>query len=63
VFVTHHVEEIMPAFDRTLVMRSGRIVAAGATHEVVTAQRLADVYGVTVDRLDHAHGRLWPIWG
>lgn len=63
VVVTHHVEEIMPAFDRTLVMRSGRVVAAGATREVVTAECVADVYGVTVDRLEHAHGRLWPIWG
>jgi iron complex transport system ATP-binding protein len=62
VFVTHHVEEIMPAFDRTLVMQSGRIVAAGATCEVVTAERLAEVYGVAVDRLERAHRRLWPIW-
>ena len=42
VFVTHHVEEIMPAFDRTLVMRRGRIAAAGPTREVVTAERLAE---------------------
>ena len=42
VFVTHHVEEIMPAFDRTLVMQSGRVAAEGPTSEVVTAQRLAE---------------------
>jgi iron complex transport system ATP-binding protein len=63
VFITHHVEEIMPAFDRTLVIQSGRIAAEGATREVVTAARLAQVYGVAVDRLEPAHGRLWPIWG
>jgi iron complex transport system ATP-binding protein len=62
VFVTHHVEEIMPAFDRTLVMQSGRIAAAGGTAGVVTAERLATVYGVDVDRLEVAGGRLWPIW-
>jgi iron complex transport system ATP-binding protein len=62
VFVTHHVEEIMPAFDRTLVMQSGRIATAGPTSEVVTAARLTQAYGVAVDRLERAHGRLWPIW-
>lgn len=62
VFVTHHVEEIMPTFDRTLLMNAGRIAAAGPTAEVVTAAQLATTYGVGVDRLERAHGRLWPIW-
>lgn len=61
-FVTHHVEEIMPAFDRTLLMNSGRIVATGATTEVVTRERLADIYGVGVESLDVFNGRLWPRW-
>lgn len=61
--VTHHVEEIMPAFDRTLMMQRGRIVATGPTAEVVTAERLAAAYGVGVDRIEHARGRMWPIWG
>ncbi len=62
VFVTHHVEEIMPTFDRTLLMSAGRIAAAGATADVVTAARLATTYGVGVERLERAHGRVWPIW-
>jgi iron complex transport system ATP-binding protein len=62
VFVTHHVEEIMPRFDQTLMMDSGRIVAAGATCEVVTAQRLAQAYRVEVERIEQSSGRLWPIW-
>jgi iron complex transport system ATP-binding protein len=63
VFVTHHVEEIVPGFDRTLVVAAGRIVAAGATHEVVTAELLQRVYGVRVARLEASADRLWPIWG
>jgi iron complex transport system ATP-binding protein len=60
VCVTHHVEEIMPAFDRALLMRSGRIVAAGRTAEIVTADRLAELYDVEVRELHRADGRLWP---
>lgn len=62
VLVTHHVEEIMPRFESTLVMAAGRIVASGPTEEVITAARLASLYGVEVDRLERASGRIWPIW-
>lgn len=62
IHVTHHVEEIMPAFERALVMQEGRIVAAGPKEEVITPQLLADVYGLAVDRLEQAGGRFWPIW-
>lgn len=62
VLVTHHVEEIMPAFDRTLVMQQGRIVASGNTSDVITAELLSKVYGVDVKSLPCVNGRLWPIW-
>lgn len=62
ILVTHHLEEIMPAFDQTLVMREGRIADAGATAEVITPELMADVYGLSVDRLERSAGRLWPIW-
>lgn len=61
--VTHHVEEIMPGIDQTLIIRGGRIAATGPTGEVVTSQMLADVFGVQVAQLVQSHGRLWPIWG
>ncbi len=63
VLVTHHVEEIMPAFEATLVMRDGRIAAAGQTAEIVTEQLLEDVYGVRVAQLPSIDNRRWPIWG
>jgi iron complex transport system ATP-binding protein len=62
VLVTHHVEEIMPHFERTLAMRDGRIVAEGLTGDIVTAGLLTGLYGVKVERLEASGGRLWPIW-
>jgi iron complex transport system ATP-binding protein len=62
VLVTHHVEEIMPSFESTLVMQSGRVAAAGPTAEVVGASLLEEIYGVRVERLERSAGRLWPIW-
>ncbi|QDT71376.1 ABC transporter ATP-binding protein [Lacipirellula limnantheis] len=62
ILVTHHVEEIMPSFESTLVMDRGRIAGAGPTAEVVTAERLELLYGIGVQRLERSAGRLWPIW-
>ena len=62
ILVTHHVEEIMPSFESTLVMERGQIAAAGATAEVVTAARLESLYGIGVERLEKSGGRLWPVW-
>jgi iron complex transport system ATP-binding protein len=62
VMVTHHVEEVMPAFKHGLVLREGRVAAAGPTHEILTASLLEEVYGVKIDRLEESRGRLWPLW-
>ena len=62
VLVTHHVEEIMPSFERTLAMREGRIAASGLTSDVVSAPLLESLYGVQVERIETSARRLWPIW-
>jgi iron complex transport system ATP-binding protein len=49
VLVTHHLEEIPPAFDRAVLLDAGRVVASGPTGEVLTSQRLSDLYGVALD--------------
>src|ERR671915_1098221 len=36
VLVSHHVEEIPPGFSHALLMRAGRVVAAGPVDEVIT---------------------------
>jgi iron complex transport system ATP-binding protein len=63
VLVTHHVEEILPAFDRTLVMRDGRVIAGGPTAAVLTPELFERLYDTRLARLEHAGGRCWPIWG
>jgi iron complex transport system ATP-binding protein len=45
VLVTHHVDEIMPAFTHALLLRSGRVVAAGPRHDVLTSPNLSGIFG------------------
>jgi iron complex transport system ATP-binding protein len=45
VLVTHHVEEIVPAFTHALLLRSGRGIAAGAKEEVLTSGSVTTTFG------------------
>ncbi len=56
VLVTHHVEEILPVFTHVLVMKSGRVFAAGPKREVLTPARMRDAFGASV-RLRVRRGR------
>ncbi|HSY25813.1 MAG TPA: molybdenum ABC transporter ATP-binding protein, partial [Polyangiaceae bacterium] len=48
VLVTHHVSEIIPEIDRVVMMREGRVVAAGPKEEVLTEENLRSLFGVAV---------------
>ncbi|WP_062464823.1 ABC transporter ATP-binding protein [Demequina soli] len=49
VMVTHHVEEIPVGFTHVLLLREGRIVAAGPIAETLTSENLSATYGMPVE--------------
>lgn len=57
VLVTHHVEEITESFTHALLLREGRVVAAGPRAEVLTEKNLGKTFGAPV-RLGRHLGRL-----
>jgi iron complex transport system ATP-binding protein len=46
VLVTHHVEEIPPGFTHALLMRQGRVVAAGPLEQALTEDNLSAAFGL-----------------
>jgi iron complex transport system ATP-binding protein len=46
VLVTHHVEEIPPAFTDVLMLREGKVVAAGPLELTLTAENLSATFGL-----------------
>ena len=56
VMVSHHVEEIPPGFTHALLMRQGRVVAAGPLEQVMTEQIVSATFGMPL-RLSHDDGR------
>ncbi len=49
ILVTHHLSDILPEIDRIVMMRGGRIVADGSKSELLTAPRLGELFGVSVE--------------
>ena len=46
ILVTHHVEEIPPGFTHALLLRQGRVVAAGPIRDTLTEQNLSACFGL-----------------
>jgi len=62
IFVTHHLEEILPQVDQTLVLSEGRVVLNVPTNALLTEQTLEKVYGRRPRQIIESAGRFWPIW-
>ncbi|HCN29699.1 MAG TPA: ABC transporter [Verrucomicrobiales bacterium] len=56
VLVTHHVEEILPCLSHVLLLRAGRVFAAGEKSATLTSANLGAVYGAPV-KLARRQGR------
>ena len=49
IFVTHHIDEIIPVFTHALIMQGGRILAQGVKERVLTTPTLSHAFGVSVN--------------
>jgi zinc/manganese transport system ATP-binding protein len=57
----HEMNPLLPVMDRIVYMANGR-AASGPTDEVVTGERLSELYGHHVDVI-HVHGRILVVAG
>jgi iron complex transport system ATP-binding protein len=58
--VTHHLADILPEMDRVVMMRGGRIVGDGSKRELLTTDRLRELFGVEI-MLTEREG-YWHSW-
>jgi len=57
VMVTHHVEEIPPGFTHALLLADGKVAATGPIAEVITGERLSEVFGLELVVSTSENGR------
>lgn len=53
IFVTHNTEEILPVFNKALLIKDGKIHSQGDLKEVIALENLEDFYGSEVDVFQH----------
>lgn len=58
VYVTHHIEEIIPLFTHVALVCDGQITAAGPKEEVLNKELLSQLYDWPVE-MDWVSGRPW----
>ncbi|TRZ89950.1 MAG: ABC transporter ATP-binding protein [Methanosarcinales archaeon] len=60
IFVTHHIEEIVPAVSHALALQEGMIVAKGTKMEVLTGEVLSKIFDLKIE-VHERGGRLWAM--
>lgn len=58
IFVTHHVEEILPVFSHTLLLRQGTVFDKGKSKEILTDTRLSQFFNTPV-QIEWNRDRPW----
>lgn len=58
IYVTHHVEEILPCFTHTLLMREGEVFSSGTTKEQLTEEKLSSFFERPVS-IQTQQNRIW----
>ncbi|HEU0206766.1 MAG TPA: ABC transporter ATP-binding protein [Pseudolysinimonas sp.] len=57
VMVTHHVEEIPAGFTHALLLAQGKVAATGPIAEIITGERLSEVFGLELVVSTSENGR------
>jgi iron complex transport system ATP-binding protein len=58
IYVTHHIEEILPRVTHVLALKAGNVLAQGPAEDVLRGDVLSRLYDLPVE-VDRRHGRFW----
>jgi iron complex transport system ATP-binding protein len=58
IFVTHHIEEVLPVFSHVLLLRDGKVFAKGKREDILETERLTHFYKIPV-QVDWRDNRAW----
>jgi len=60
VMITHHIADILPEMKRVVMMRDGKIAADGEKRELLTENRLSELFGREIMLTER--GGFWNAW-
>ncbi|NGP44255.1 ABC transporter ATP-binding protein [Bacillaceae bacterium SIJ1] len=60
IYVTHHTEEVLPLFNKTLLLRNGMVMEKGATAELMTSEMLTKALDLPIE-VEKINGRYYTM--
>ena len=61
IFITQRIDDILPIFNRGMILKEGDIIAKGERKEILTEENLLTAYDMPVKLKTSASGRMWPV--
>ena len=61
IFISQRVEDILPHFDKGMILKDGRIMFSGKKEEVLTKDNLKKVFGMDIKLIKTPNGRVWSV--
>lgn len=61
IFVTQRTEDILPLFDRGMIIKSGRVMCSGSRDEVLNDKNLCEAFGMPIRMVRNRSGRVWAV--
>ncbi|NBI27850.1 ABC transporter ATP-binding protein [Chengkuizengella marina] len=58
IYVTHHVEEIVPLFSNVMLLNNGEIISSGKKKEILTSERINHTFQIPV-QIEWSNDRPW----
>ena len=61
IFISQRIEDILPEFDKGMILNSGKIDISGSREEILTEKNIKRAFDVDVKLVSSNSGRLWAI--
>lgn len=61
IFISQRIEDILPVFDRGMILKNGRILASGSRDEVLTEENLKRAFDFDIRLIKTKTGRFWTV--
>ena len=61
IFISQRIEDILPLFDKGMILKNGNILYQGERDAVLTKENIKKAFDIDVDLLPNSNGRLWAV--
>jgi len=61
IFVTQRIEDIIPVFNKGMMLKNGKILAIGNRDDILTENNIENLFNMSVELVKTERNRYWPI--